>query len=318
MWDPELEQHRAESQAFNQQLEQILATVTPVELVPPEESRQARLEGTGTFPPPVFLDRAQDRSCPGPAGDIALRVVAADEPRGIYLHIHGGGWVLGTAIGQDVALDRIAQNTGLTAVSVEYRLAPEHPFPAAVEDCEAAARWVCDHLGDEFGAPGRVVIGGESAGAHLALLTLLRLREDAPLEPFIGANLVYGAYDLGGTPSQRSWRRNLVLSPGNIAWFYDCFLPERSREARRDPSVSPLYADLHGLPPALLSVGTHDPLLDDSLFLEARLRAAGVPAELAVYPDSIHGFNAFPLAMAAVANGRMDTWINARLEAVGG
>jgi acetyl esterase len=314
MWDAALEAHRAESAAFNRQLTAVLAEMPPIELVDPDETRQARLAGTGAFPAPEFLDRAEDLACPGPAGDIGLRVLRAEAPRGVYLHVHGGGWVLGAAIGQDLALDRITRNTGLTAVSVEYRLAPEHPYPAGPDDCEAAALWVLEHLVAEFSAPPVVVIGGESAGAHLALVTLLRLRDrhDA-LGPFAGANLVYGAFDLSGTPSQRSWDRNLILSPGNLTWFYHCFLGGRPLDARRDPDISPLYADLRGLPPALLTVGTEDPLLDDSLFLERRLLAAGVPAELAIYPDSIHGFNAFPLAMAVEANRRIDDWITARL-----
>lgn len=314
MWDPALEAHRAESVEFNAQLAAVLAEMTPVELLHPDESRQARLAGTGAFPPPVFLDHAEDRTCPGPAGDIGLRVLPAESPRGVYLHVHGGGWVLGTAIGQDLALDRITRSTGLTAVSVEYRLAPEDPYPAGPDDCEAAALWLLEHLASDFGAPEVVVIGGESAGAHLALTTLLRLRDrhDA-LAPFVGANLVYGAFDLSGTPSQRAWDRNLVLSPGNLAWFYHCFLGGRPTDSRRDPDISPLYADLAGLPPALLSVGTDDPLLDDSLFLERRLAVAGVPTELAVYPDSVHGFNAFPLAMARAANDRIEAWISGRI-----
>jgi acetyl esterase len=314
MWHPELDQHRAESRAFNQQLEAVLADMAPIESVPPDESRLARLEGTGAFPAPQFLDHARDETIAGPAGDLGLRILPAKQPRGVYLHIHGGGWVLGAAIGQDVALDRIVRATGLTAVSVEYRLAPEHPYPAAPDDCEAAARWLLERGLAELGAPPLVVIGGESAGAHLALVTLLRLRDrhDA-LAPFAGANLVYGVYDLSGTPSQRRWDRNLVLSPGNLAWFYHCFVGSRPVEARRDPDISPLYAELSGLPPMLLTVGLADPLLDDSLFLDARLRAAGGPCEVAVYPDSVHGFNAFPLAMARAANERIDAWIASRV-----
>jgi len=136
-------------------------------------------------------------------------------------------------------------------------------------------------------------------------VTLLRLRDsDSVGGPagFLGANLVFGAYDLGGTPSQRRWGdRNLILSGPIVDWFLDCFLPGTSPEERRDPAISPLYADLTGLPPALFVVGDLDPLLDDSLFTAARWRAAGNDADLAVFPESIHAFLAFPSALAARA-----------------
>jgi acetyl esterase/lipase len=192
-------------------------------------------------------------------------------------------------------------------VSVDYRLAPEHPFPAGPDDCEAAALWLAGRAAAEFGTT-RLWIGGESAGAHLALVTLLRLRDRHGLRPFAGANLAYGAYDLSMTPSQRRWgERNLVLSTPILGWFYDFFVP--GPERRRDPDVSPLYADLAGLPPALLTVGTLDPLLDDTLFLHARWIAAGGGAELAVWPGGIHGFDAFPTRLSRAARERMDAFL---------
>jgi acetyl esterase/lipase len=191
-------------------------------------------------------------------------------------------------------------------VSVEYRLAPEDPFPAGPDDCEAAALWLIDAAAKEYGADAaeRLVIGGESAGGHLSALTLLRLRDRlGSVAPFVAANLVFGAFDLSMTPSQLRWGdRNLVLSRPIMAWFYDLFLPGTSVDERRSPTISPLYADLSGMPPALFSVGALDPLLDDSLFMAARWESAGAPAELLVYPESVHGFIAFPGAIAGMAN----------------
>jgi acetyl esterase/lipase len=233
----------------------------------------------------------------------------------VYLHIHGGGWVLGSAFQQDVPLWTLANEASVAVVSVEYRLAPEHPFPAGPDDCEAAALWLVKSAAAEFGeaASTKLVIGGESAGAHLATLTLLRLRDrHAISSAFTAANLVFGVYDLSMTPSQRRWgERNLILSTPIMAWFYDYFLPGVTVEDRRDPQCSPLYADLDGMPPALFSVGALDPLLDDSLFMAARWEAAGNDATLRVYPEAVHGFNAFPMAIAGIANAGMHDFVRA-------
>jgi acetyl esterase len=291
-----------EARTFNAAVEELLASAPSVHTVDPVVTRQARAEGRGTFPPPEVVPEGRDRTVPGPAGDLTVRTfVPPGDVRGVYLHLHGGGWVLGSAHQQDVALWRLANEAAVAVVSVDYRLAPEHPFPAGPDDCEAAALWLVRDGGAEaLGAPGRFVIGGESAGGHLAALTLLRLRDRHGLTPFAAANLVFGVYDLTMTPSQARWGdRNLILSTPIMAWFYDCFLPGLSMEERRSAEISPLYADLDGLPPALFSVGTRDPLLDDTLFMAARWAAAGNDATLRVYPEALHGFNAFPLAVSA-------------------
>ena len=312
-----------ESRQFNKALEELLAQAPSVHTVPPAETRQARAEGRGTFPAPVVVPEGRDRSIPGVDGgpDIGLReFVPPGDVRGVYLHIHGGGWVLCDARSQDPALWRLANEASVAVVSVEYRLAPEHPFPAGPDDCEAAALWLVSAAAKEYGADAaaRLVIGGESAGAHLSALTLLRLRDrfgggsgaKSPTGPFVAANLVFGAFDLSMTPSQLRWGdRNLVLSRPIMAWFYDLFLPGTSLDERRSPAISPLYADLSGMPPALFSVGALDPLLDDSLFMAARWQASGSPAELLVYPESVHGFTAFPMQIAGLANDAMFRFI---------
>lgn len=296
----------SETGDFNRQLEQLLATIPAAHQQAPAETRRARREGRGIFPAPVFLDDA--RWLDGPDG-VRLRVLRpSTAARGVYIHIHGGGWALGGADMQDVALKQLADATGLVAASIEYRLAPEHPYPAGPDDCEAATLWLLGPGGEALDAPRRFTIGGESAGAHLSVVTLLRLRDRHGVDvaqAFAAANLVFGAFDLSLTPSQRLWGdRNLVLSTPIIECFAEQFTPRRSPEERRDPDISPLYARLHGLPPALFSVGDLDPLLDDSLFMSQRWLAAGNPAELVVYPEGVHGFTAYPTPVARQANER--------------
>jgi acetyl esterase len=269
----------------------------------------------------------------GPAGPIPLRVIAPDgAPTGVFLHLHGGGWTLGESDAQDVRLQRLARETGLAVVSVNYRLAPENPYPAGPDDCEAAALWLLGKdaqaalgIGErseiDAGAPrgaetgplrgtdagarraARLAIGGDSAGGHLTAVTLLRLRDRHGITgAFQAAVLQYGCFDLSMTPSQRLWgEHNLILSTPIIGWFSDQFLPGWEPESRRDPDISPLYADLRGMPPAVFTVGTEDPLLDDSLFMEARWRMAGHATELHVWPEAPHAFLSLPMTVADAA-----------------
>ncbi len=303
----DLDAEIAESRAFNDGLERLLARQPSVHTVPAPVVRRARREGRGgVFAPLVLLPEARDVPIPGRNGALRVRVLAPTERAaiGVYLYMHGGGWVLGGADHQDRELLALANATGLVAASVEYRLAPEDPYPAGPDDCEDAARWLVAEGAAALGAPNRLFLGGESAGAHLAVTTLLRLRDRHGITgAFRGANLLYGGYDLSMSPSQRLWgERNLVLSGPILSYFGDCFVPHLDREARRAPDVSPLFADLRGMPPAIFTVGTLDPLLDDTLFMEARWRAAGNDAVLRVWPESVHGFDSFPTKMAAAAN----------------
>jgi len=295
----------AETRELNRWLIEVLADQPAVNEVPPEITRAARREGRSFWPAPEFLDEAQDLMIPARSGEILLRVLRpAGEVTGVYLHIHGGGWVLGRADESDIRLFALAEATGLCAVSVDYRLSPEHPYPAAPDDCEDAALWLLQRGFAELDVPSVATIGGESAGAHLAATTLLRLRDRHGItDGFSGANLAYGVYDLSMTPSSRNWGDNfLILSSPAMHWFGGCFTAGRGLEELMEPDLSPLYAELHDLPPALFTVGSLDPLLDDSLFMAARWEAAGNEAELHVYPEAVHGFNLFPTGMARAAN----------------
>jgi acetyl esterase len=292
-------QWRDETLAFNEQVRGVMAQLPGLETVPADVTRRARREGSGVLPAPVYLEQAQWDDWDG----VRVRILAPEGATGTYLHLHGGGWTIGSADGQDPLLWQLAVAAGVAVASVEYRLAPEHPFPAGVDDCVAAAR----HL-PESGLPAPYAIGGESAGAHLAVLTMLQVPH------FAAANLVYGAYDLSGTPSRRRYRDTLVLTDPGMEWFTANFLPGRDPEARRAPEGSPLYADLTGVPPALFTAGSADALLDDS-----RLMAAIWPneCELRVYDSGAHGFNVFPIAIAADANAAQARFLRDRLDQAG-
>ena len=312
----------AETRAFNSQLERLLAAGPSVDTLPPELTRRARREGRGIYPAPVFEPNARTVEIDGPAGPIPLRIIAAEgDAAGAFLHIHGGGWTLGANDLQDPRLGRLARETGLTVVSVGYRLAPENPYPAAPDDCETAALWLLGEEGKaEVGGADVRGIGGDSAGGELTVVTLLRLRDRHGITGAFGAAVLdYGAFDLSMTPSQRLWgERNLILSGPILRWFAEQFLPTRDPEQRRDPDISPLYAELSGMPPAIFTVGTQDALLDDTLFMEARWRAAGNRTELRIWPEAPHGFISLPMTVADAAMSAEHDFLRRTLGVKGG
>jgi acetyl esterase/lipase len=310
LYDPDLDAHVEESRNMNQLVEAFMATVPSFRT----SEGLAALRADGGVFASGEVDAVIERTVPGPAGPIPTRCFVPDRIDAVYLDIHGGGWCIGDAKSGDANNWELAQAANVAVLSIDYRLAPEHPSPAGPDDCEAAALWLLDHAASEWGTD-RLLIGGASAGAHLSALTLLRLRDkhgqDA-VDHFVGANQVFGAYDLGMSPSQRASAGALVIPLDVLEACYANFLPGLDREARRAPEHSPLYADLHGLPPALFTVGTLDPLFDDSLFMAARWEAAGNGAELAVYPESVHGFPAFPTELGRRSRERIRTWVAAR------
>ena len=273
-----------------------------------QQVRARRLQGFGAFPQPPKSPRAETIVIDGPGGKLDLRVVAPEKPRGIFYHIHGGGWSIGASDQLDPVLERFADNCGMACVSVEYRLAPEHQYPAGPDDCEAAALWILREGTRRFGT-NKLAIGGESAGGHLSVVTLLRLRDRHQVTPFSAALLNYGCFDLGMTPSARNWgEEKLVLPTSTIFGFRKCFLPPGTDTDK--PDVSPLYADLRGMPAALFTCGTRDSLIDDTLFMAPRWLAAGNVAELALYPGACHGFVSIDFAQRDEAVTRMEKFLD--------
>ncbi len=270
--------------------------------------RAAAATGRGPFPPPEKSARARTIHIDGTGGHkVPVRVIAPERAKGVYIHIHGGGLVFGSSEGQDPMLERIVQSTGMACASVEYRLAPENPYPAPWDDCESVAVWLAKNSKSEFGTD-VLSIGGESAGATLTAATLLRMRDRHGYTGFRAAVLSYGNFDSSMTPSQTlTPDRGILVGKISIRKFREAYLPAGVNP--RDPDVSPLYADLKNMPPAIFTVGTIDPLLDDTLFLYARWIAAGNQAELDVYPGAPHAFNIFPLPLGTPANARIDDFL---------
>ncbi|MFD6102212.1 alpha/beta hydrolase [Nocardia salmonicida] len=220
---------------------------------------------------------------------------------GVFLEIHGGGFYMGSAADSDIRNRRLADALGLAVASVEYRLAPEHPWPAAPDDCETAARWLVENAEHRFGSA-KLAVGGFSAGATLAMTTLLRLR-DQRIAAFDCAVLQFGTYDLSAqTPAGR------LIADEYFLEAYAGAAPDRT-----DPDLSPIYAELSDLPPTLMVVGDADILLQDNLAMAARLSASGAEVDLRVYPDSPHGFTGHPTPMARAAIDDIHTWLGSRL-----
>lgn len=297
-----------DTRAVNAGIVKALGAVPDRWVFPMAMLRKLRLDGKGPFPLAPESPLAEVVEIDGPHGPIPLRILTPLEPKGVYLHIHGGGWTLGSARENDGLNHRFVERTGFAVVSVDYRLAPEQPYPCAPDDCEAAALWLLREGPARFGTE-RYAIGGESAGANLSVSTLLRLRDTHGLTPFRAANLTAGCYDLGLTPSARQWGDEpLVLNTRDINVFVGHYLRTGGDVATAD--ISPLHGDLKGLPPAIFTVGTSDPLLDDTLFMAPRWMAAGNETRLAVYPGGCHVFIGFPGSITDTALARCHAFVS--------
>jgi acetyl esterase len=268
--------------------------------VPVSDIRRMMVEMTGLFAgPPTEGVRVENRRVPGPAGEMPVRVYtpAAPGPQPGLVYLHGGGWVLGAPEVYDAVCAPLARDVPCVVVSVDYRLAPEHRFPAAAEDCYAAVRHVAEHAA-AFGIDAAcLAVGGDSAGGNLSAVVSQMARERG--RPRLAYQLlVYPVTDAAmDTPSYRDNAEGYFLTRDLMAWFWNHYAPDDA--ARRNPQASPLRAtDFRGLPPALVITAEFDPLRDEGEAYAARLREAGVPVTLTRYDGMIHGFFGVPGAIA--------------------
>ena len=299
-----------ETAAFNAELEAKLAEGPAIHDVPPVELRKAREEGRGVIPANGPRAGSDWIEADTPLGRVRVSR-PAEAPSGVFIHIHGGGWTMGGPHLTDIWCQYLAREAGCVVVSLPYRLGPENRWPACAEDVEAGTAWTLDNAAALFGVE-RFAIGGESAGAHLALVALQKMREAGRLGAFAAALLHYGVFDLALSPSAANWgARNMILSTPTLRWFQANLTGPGADLA--DPLLSPINADLMGAPPALFQCGTVDPLIDDTLIMAARWAAAGAEAEVNIVPGGVHAFDMFDLPIAAEARARGAAFVKARL-----
>lgn len=238
----------------------------------------------------------EDRTIEGPGGALGLRsytIGATDAP--LVMFFHGGGFVLGSVGVNDALCTQVSATTGAVVVSVDYRLAPLHPFPAAVEDSYAALVWAAEHA-DVLGADGqRIGVMGDSAGGNLAAVMCL-LARDRSGPQILHQALVYPALDLSlAAQAERPDVASPILSTADLEAYRKHYFYGHRPEAADDPLASPILAEDHqGLPPALIQVAENDPLREDGQRYAEVLRAAGVPVRFTEYARMPHGFLAFP------------------------
>jgi len=262
----------------------------PLSSMPVADARHAMevLASMRGEPPPIRS--AVDRRIPGPAGEIPVRVYTpnATAPLPLLVYFHGGGWVLGGLDTHDGVCRALANGAECIVVSVDYRLAPEHKFPAAAEDCYAATRWVAANAAELGGDAQRMAIGGDSAGGNLTAVVALMAR-DRGGPPLVFQLLIYpvtmAAFD---TQSYRDNADGYLLTTADMRWFWNHYL-DRANDAA-NPYASPLMGTLTGLPPALVITAEFDPLRDEGEQYAHRLEEAGVAARISRYDGMIHGF----------------------------
>ena len=267
------------------------AATPPLHTLSAPDARQAARELFGAPQPAPPVAQVEDRSIPGPAGPISIRVYtpSGDGPFAVLVYLHGGGWVFGGVDTHDPLCRGLARAVGCVVVSVDYRLAPEHPFPAPLEDGYAAVRWAARHAADIQGDAQRLAIAGDGAGGNLAAGVALMAR-DRGGPPLAYQLLIYPILDHAfDTASHRDYGVGYVWTQELLAWCWRHYAPHE--EFRSHPQASPLQApNLRGLPSTLLLTAECDLLRDEGAAYAERLQAAGVEVEYRCYGGMMHGF----------------------------
>jgi acetyl esterase len=259
----------------------------------PEQARAENFEAVPVVTGPRRpMQRVEDLVVPGPAGEIPARLYVAPgnapEPQPLLVYYHGGGWVIGDLETHDGLCRFLAVHAGCRVLSVDYRLAPEHPFPAAVEDAFAAFSWAAEQASKLGADPARIAVAGDSAGGNLAAAVSILARE-GEAQPAMQLLLYPPTDAVGGSASRDIFAEGFLLTKGDMEWFEAHYIPDGCEES--DPRISMMRAaDLAGLPPAYVATAGFDPLRDEGEIYAERMREAGTRVALRRYPGLIHGF----------------------------
>ena len=284
--------------AFHPQVEAVLAAQAALGLpdlrtLPPAQARveaAARRAAAGLYKEPVA--QVEEQTIRGPGGDLPIRIYTPEGAalRPLLMIFHGGGWVYGNPESEDCSARVLVNRTGATAVSVDYRLAPEHPFPAAPEDCYAATEWAVANASSLGADPSRLAVAGTSAGGNLSAVVCLMSRDrkgpsivhQVLFNPVVDCRL--------DTPSYLDNAQGCGMTRSDMSWFWDHYLA--NPEERTHPYASPLRAEkLEDLPPATIITAEFDVLRDEAETFAERLRAAGVDVQCTRYDGMVHAFN---------------------------
>ena len=262
----------------------------PLHQSTPDEARAFRSGIAELAGPAPDMDHVEETTIDGPDGKARLRVlVPIETPRGVLVYYHGGGWVTGSIDESDTIARKLAERTSCAVVLVEYRLAPEHRYPTAVDDSYAALAWVGKHLAHIAGEEVPLIVAGDGAGGNLAAVMAIRAR-DRGGPPIALQVLIYPVTDADFCrPSYKDPENQLLLTRDGMVWAWDHYLPDSSR--RTDPDASPLHTqDLSGLPPAVVLTAEFDVVRDEAEAYAERLSQANVPTDLRRYTGQMHGF----------------------------
>src|SRR3989442_14129379 len=272
-------------------MDQMTAAGPPLHHLSPAEARKAVLAMRATQGEPERVAKVEDRSFRGPAAELPLRIYTPDGrgPFPVLVYFHGGGWVVGSIETVDASCRSLANLAGCIVVSADYRLAPEHKFPAAADDCYAATRWTALHAASFHGDPARIAVGGESAGANLAAVAALMAQERGST-PLVLQLLLYPVLDYSfNRPSHKENGEGYFLTNDMMRWFWRQYL--NSDTDGESHLASPVRAKyLQGVAPAAIYTAEFDPLRDEGAAYAAKLREAGVSVQYKCCEGLIHGF----------------------------